>query len=48
MLTAFAATSNDPWGPTGTDMSEIAQLTFNKYGKSSQVMRKANHAAQPQ
>ena len=25
-----AATSNDPWGPTGTEMSEIAQLTFNK------------------
>ena len=24
------ATSNDPWGPTGTDMSEIAALTFNK------------------
>lgn len=25
------ATSNDPWGPTGTEMSEIAQLTFNGY-----------------
>ncbi|KAF3054814.1 Epsin-1 [Daldinia childiae] len=23
------ATSNDPWGPTGTQMSEIAHLTFN-------------------
>ncbi|CAI4215434.1 unnamed protein product [Parascedosporium putredinis] len=23
------ATSNDSWGPTGTQMSEIAQLTFN-------------------
>ncbi|TPX18876.1 uncharacterized protein E0L32_011428 [Thyridium curvatum] len=23
------ATSNDPWGPTGTQMAEIAQLTFN-------------------
>ncbi|KAI9840573.1 MAG: hypothetical protein M1838_004003 [Thelocarpon superellum] len=23
------ATSNDPWGPTGTDMAEIAQMTFN-------------------
>ncbi|KAL7273495.1 hypothetical protein RUND412_003650 [Rhizina undulata] len=22
------ATSNDPWGPTGTEMSEIAQMTF--------------------
>lgn len=25
------ATSNDPWGPTGTQMSEIAQMTFNSY-----------------
>ncbi|EOD46802.1 eh domain binding protein epsin 2 [Neofusicoccum parvum] len=23
------ATSNDPWGPVGSDMAEIAQLTFN-------------------
>ncbi|KAK4054828.1 hypothetical protein OIV83_000752 [Microbotryomycetes sp. JL201] len=23
------ATSNDPWGPSGTEMSEIAALTFN-------------------
>ncbi len=30
LLTLVIATSNDPWGPTGTDMSEIAQLTFNK------------------
>lgn len=22
------ATSNDPWGPTGTEMSEIAHMTF--------------------
>lgn len=29
--TSFSATSNDPWGPTGTEMSEIAQLTFNGY-----------------
>ncbi len=28
--TRRSATSNDPWGPTGTEMSEIAQLTFNK------------------
>lgn len=26
----IVATSNDPWGPTGTDMAEIAALTFNK------------------
>lgn len=25
------ATSNDPWGPTGTEMDEIAKLTFNGY-----------------
>lgn len=28
---SLSATSNDPWGPTGTEMSEIAQLTFNGY-----------------
>lgn len=26
----FAATSNDPWGPVGSDMAEIAQMTFNR------------------
>lgn len=25
------ATSNDPWGPSGTLMNEIAQLTYNEY-----------------
>lgn len=29
ILTLLLATSNDPWGPTGTQMSEIAQLTYN-------------------
>ena len=24
------ATSNDAWGPTGTEMAEIAALTFNR------------------
>ncbi|GJN91508.1 hypothetical protein Rhopal_004531-T1 [Rhodotorula paludigena] len=24
------ATSNDPWGPSGTQMAEIAQMTFNQ------------------
>ncbi|KZT03033.1 ENTH-domain-containing protein [Laetiporus sulphureus 93-53] len=24
------ATSNDPWGPSGTQMNEIAQMTFNQ------------------
>ena len=26
----FAATSNDPWGPTGTDMADIARITYNR------------------
>lgn len=34
----FAATSNDPWGPTGTDMSEIAQLTFNGSNDFYEIM----------
>ncbi|KAH8926907.1 hypothetical protein BT69DRAFT_1185367, partial [Atractiella rhizophila] len=25
-----SATSNDPWGPTGAQMNEIAQMTFNQ------------------
>jgi ENTH domain len=25
---SFAATSNDPWGPVGSDMAEIAQMTY--------------------
>lgn len=29
-LPIFLATSNDPWGPTGTDMSEIAAMTFGR------------------
>lgn len=24
------ATSNDPWGPTGTDMAEISSMTFGR------------------
>lgn len=24
------ATSNDPWGPSGTQMNEVAQLTYNQ------------------
>ena len=26
----FAATSNDPWGPTGTEMAEISAMTFGR------------------
>lgn len=29
-LLTIAATSNDPWGPTGSEMAEIAQMTFNE------------------
>ena len=25
------ATSNDPWGPSGTQMNELAQMTYNQY-----------------
>ncbi|AEO64300.1 uncharacterized protein THITE_2110305 [Thermothielavioides terrestris NRRL 8126] len=32
------ATSNDPWGPTGTQMSEIAQLTFNSSTEFYEIM----------
>jgi len=31
MLIALPATSNDPWGPTGTDMADIAKITYNRY-----------------
>jgi hypothetical protein len=31
LLTFVAATSNDSWGPVGSDMAEIAQLTFAEY-----------------
>ena len=30
LLTSTVATSNDAWGPSGTDMSEIASMTYNK------------------
>lgn len=25
------STSNDPWGPSGTQMNEIAQLTYDQW-----------------
>lgn len=25
------ATSNDPWGPSGTQMNELAQLSYNQW-----------------
>lgn len=30
-LISHIATSNDPWGPTGTEMAEIAGMTFSRY-----------------
>ncbi|KAK3945609.1 putative enth domain-protein [Diplogelasinospora grovesii] len=32
------ATSNDAWGPTGTQMSEIAQLTYNSSNEFIEIM----------
>ncbi|KAF2434565.1 ENTH-domain-containing protein [Tothia fuscella] len=32
------ATSNDPWGPVGSDMAEIAQLTFADTGTFYEIM----------
>lgn len=32
------ATSNDSWGPSGTEMSEIAQMTFNNSGDFAEIM----------
>lgn len=32
------ATSNDPWGPVGSEMAEIAQITFNSSTDFYQVM----------
>ncbi|KAL9105472.1 MAG: hypothetical protein Q9227_009352 [Pyrenula ochraceoflavens] len=32
------ATSNDPWGPTGTEMAEIAAMTFNNPSDFYEIM----------
>ncbi|KAI9659738.1 MAG: hypothetical protein M1831_003636 [Alyxoria varia] len=32
------ATSNDAWGPSGTDMSEIAQMTYNNSSDFYEIM----------
>ena len=37
------ATSNDPWGPVGSDMAEIAQITFNKYATSPKLLTAGAH-----
>jgi hypothetical protein len=34
LLTRSVATSNDPWGPTGTDMADIAKITYNRSAPS--------------
>ena len=28
------ATSNDPWGPSGTQMNEVAQMTYSMFVRS--------------
>lgn len=32
------ATSNDPWGPSGTQMNELAQLSYNQYVSVSSTL----------
>ncbi|KAG9231099.1 ENTH domain-containing protein [Amylocarpus encephaloides] len=32
------ATSNDPWGPTGSEMSEIAQMTYNSSNEFYEIV----------
>ncbi|KFZ07890.1 hypothetical protein V501_06169, partial [Pseudogymnoascus sp. VKM F-4519 (FW-2642)] len=32
------ATSNDPWGPTGTEMQEISQMTYNSSTEFYEIM----------
>ena len=32
------ATSNDPWGPSSTQMSEIADLTYNMVNSSPEII----------
>ena len=39
---SIIATSNDPWGPTGTEMSDIAQMTFNSYAVLLPTTAKSN------
>ncbi|EEP80565.1 hypothetical protein UREG_05407 [Uncinocarpus reesii 1704] len=38
LILPLSATSNDPWGPTGTEMSEIAALTFNNPTDFHEIM----------
>ncbi|OLN96015.1 Epsin-1 [Colletotrichum chlorophyti] len=38
LIVTSVATSNDPWGPTGTQMSEIAQLTYNTSTEFYEIM----------
>jgi epsin len=34
-LTSRTATSNDAWGPVGSDMQDIAQMTYAEYVRIS-------------
>ena len=33
-------TSNDPWGPSGTQMNELVQLTYNQCAPSIHITSK--------
>lgn len=35
------ATSNDPWGPSGTQMNELAQLSYNQFVLPMAIARHA-------
>lgn len=42
------ATSNDPWGPSGTQMNDIAQMTYNQSVAPNRCTPTANIYARPQ
>jgi epsin len=37
------ATSNDAWGPTGTQMSDIAHMTFGQFVSQHEAWSLAEH-----
>jgi hypothetical protein len=39
------ATSNDPWGPSGTQMNEIAQMSYNQCVISCFALSRHAHSA---
>ena len=42
------ATSNDPWGPSGTQMNELAQLSYNQCVPPSSNTRGATLTFKPE